>query len=160
MQTNSIFYNQSFEDLSNDLSFYFDRLNIRISLAAVFMEGPKTSIYRNLLQSVCKPLPLSFSEYVLPHNTEINEIIEFICSLDQKDDITAIFIDLPFNIKAQLFQKYILDPQTIIQIKNSINFKECEKHLFPNESEVIVIHNMLEKLLYDNWAKFNYKTLT
>lgn len=133
---------RSFEALTDDLLFLFERLNVRVSLVAVYIENVNHSIPKGLLRKTCAALPLSFTEYFVPQNTGWDEIIALVKSLNVDKDIHGLIADLPFSPDSILI---FIDPLKNVRLNNSDYLQLKELGLPPNEEEILSILMMLEK---------------
>lgn len=140
------FIKRSIEALTEDLLFLFERLNVRISLAAVFIEGQNLIVSRELLRKTCESLPLHFSEYLLPENIGLDEVVALVKSLNQENNIHGLIIDLPFapdTIAKELFN--FIDPLKNIRLNDADYYKLKEVSIAPHEEDILMILMMLEK---------------
>ncbi|MHB1652986.1 MAG: tetrahydrofolate dehydrogenase/cyclohydrolase catalytic domain-containing protein [Desulfitobacteriaceae bacterium] len=145
-QFDSQFVKRSYEALTDDLLFLFDRLNVRVSFAVVFIEGHVPVVPRDLLRKTCESLPIHFSEYTIPHNIHLAEALALINSLNLTRDINGLIINLPpspdFMLK-QLFNS--IDPLKNVWLNDSDYLKLKQLTLDPYEIDILSILMILEK---------------
>lgn len=146
IEFDSLFIKRSSEALTEDLLFLFERLNIRVSLAAVFIEGRNPTIFRDLLQKICETLPIHFSEYSLSENTDLDEVIVLIKSLNRANDINGLIIELPFSLDSRSKQLFnLIDPVKDVRLNNADHLIIKQRVYTPNEEEILSILMMIEK---------------
>jgi len=136
----------SFEMLNDDLLFLFERLNIQISLATIFIEGSIPTIPRDLLRIICESLPVNFLENSLPKDIDLKYIIKLIKSLNQTNKIHGFIIDLPPDFMSEQLINLIGQPK-IIQVDNEDYLKFEQFDLVPVERELLSVITMLEKTI-------------
>lgn len=133
---------RSFEALTDDLLFLFERLNVRVSLAAVFMEDQNSVFSLNLLRKTCESLPLLYFEYVLPKNANEEQVKALIESLNHTREINGVIVDLPI-VAPDAFD--FIDPLKNVRLNTEDYLKLSELALSPHEEDVLAILMMLEK---------------
>lgn len=110
----SQYIKRSFESLTDDLEFLFERLNEPVCLAAVLIDGPNTAISRDLLRKTCDSLPIRYSEYLLPQNIGLEKVVTLIESLNREKSIHGLIVVVPSTLKSVLNLLYDhISPQKI-----------------------------------------------
>lgn len=142
----SQYIKRSFESLTDDLEFLFERLNVPVCLAAVLIDGPNTAISRDLLRKTCDSLPIRYSEYLLPQNIGLEKVVALIESLNREKDIHGLIIEVPSSLESKLNLLYdYISPQKNIRL-NDEDYHKIEKFgLDPHEKYILSILMMLEK---------------
>ena len=142
----SQYIKRSFESLTDDLEFLFQRLNVSVCLAAVLIDGPNTAISRDLLQKTCDSLPIRYTEYLLPQNIGFERVVALIESLNREKDIHGLILEVPPSLESKLNLLYdSISPQKNIRL-NDEDYHKLEKFgLDPHEKYILSILMMLEK---------------
>ena len=142
----SQYIKRSFESLTDDLEFLFERLNVAVCIAAVLIDGPDTAVSRDLLRKTCDSLPIRYTEYLLPQNIGLERVVELIESLNREKDIHGLIIEVPSAFESKLNLLYdTISPQKNIRL-NDEDYHKIEKFsLDPHEKYILSILTMLEK---------------
>ena len=142
----SQYIKRSFESLTDDLEFLFERLFVPVCLAAVLIDGPNTAISRDLLRKTCDSLPIRYSEYLLPQNIGLEKVVAMIESLNRQKDIHGVIIEVPFSLDSKLNQLYdYISPQKNIRLNDEDYHKIERFSLETHEKYTLSILMMLEK---------------
>ena len=142
----SQYIKRSFESLTDDLEFLFERLFVPVCLAAVIIEGPNTAISRDLLRKTCDSLPIRYSEYLLPQNIGLEKVAAMIESLNRQKAIHGVIIEVPSSLDSKLNQLYdYISPQKNIRLNDEDYHKIERFSLEPHEKYTLSILMMLEK---------------
>lgn len=146
IEVGSLVIKRSFEMLNDDLLFLFESLNIQVSLATIFIEESIPTIPRDLLHIICESLPINLLENSLPKDIDLKYIIKLIKSLNQKNKIHGLIIDLPPDIMSEQLLNLIDQPKNI-RLNNEDYLKFQQFDLVPIEQELLSIFTMLEKTI-------------
>lgn len=146
LEVNSDVIKNCFEMLNDDLLFLFERLNIQVSLAIVFIEGSIPTIPMDLLRIICKSLPINLLENSLPNHADLKYIIKLIKSLNGTDSIHGLIIDLPPNYMSKQSIK-LIDQSKNVRLNNEAHLELEQFDLVPGEREILSIITMLEKTI-------------
>jgi len=142
----SQYIKRSFESLTDDLEFLFERLFVPVCLAAVIIDGPNTAISRDLLRKTCDSLPIRYSEYLLPQNIGLEKVVAMIESLNRQKDIHGVIIEVPFSLDSKLNLLYdYISPQKNIRLNDEDYHKIERFSLETHEKYTLSILMMLEK---------------
>lgn len=142
----SHYIKRSFESLTDDLEFLFERLNVAVCVAGVLIDGPDTAISGDLLRKTCDSLPIRYSEYLLPQNTGLERIVALIESLNLEKDIHGLIIEVPSSLKSKLNLLYDhISPEKNIRLKDEDYRKIGKFGRDPQEKYILSILTMLEK---------------
>ena len=142
----SQYIERSFESLTDDLEFLFERLFVPVCLAAVIIDGPNTTISRDLLRKTCDSLPIRYSEYLLPQNIGLEKVVAMIESLNRQKDIHGVIIEVPSSLDSKLNLLYdYISPQKNIRLNDEDYHKIERFSLETHEKYTLSILMMLEK---------------
>ena len=142
----SQYIKRSFESLTDDLEFLFERLHVAVCVAGVLIDGPDTAVSRDLLRKTCDALPIRYSEYLLPQNTGLERIVALIESINLEKNIHGLIIEVPSSLKSKLNLLYDhISPQKNIRLKDEDYHKIGKFGHDPQEKYILSILTMLEK---------------
>lgn len=130
----------SHESLNDDLLFLFERLKIRVTLAAVFLDGHIPLVSKELFRELCQSLPINCEEHSLPHNYE--KIRKLIKALNRRRGINGIIMDLPFALASL---SNLIDPSKDVRLTDADFLKLRKLKITPAEEDILRVHMLFEK---------------